>query len=150
MIEGVKVRDLNVNIDERGRLVEVYRRDWGFFDPPPAMAYYSVSYPEVIRAWHRHKRGQVDYFLCPSGHVRIGIYDDRDGSPTRGEHMTCEIGEHCQQVVRIPGKCWHGFKVLGDERAMLINLPSKLYDHDDPDEERIPADSDQIPFDWDG
>jgi dTDP-4-dehydrorhamnose 3,5-epimerase len=150
MIHDVAVRDLAVNADERGHLVELFRDDWELFDPRPAMSYYSMSYPGVVRAWHRHERGQVDYFVCPKGRIRVGVYDDREGSPTRGEVGNFVIGEHDQKVVRVPGDCWHGFEVLGDERALLVNYPTELYDYDDPDELRLPADTDEIPFEWDG
>lgn len=148
MIDGVEVRDLNVNADERGHLVETFREDWAFYDPTPAMSYYSMSYPGVIRAWHRHTRGQVDYFICPKGRLKVGIYDDRENSPTREELNTFVIGEHNQKAVRIPGACWHGFKALGDEPAFLINFPTQLYEYENPDEERLPYDTDEIPLDW--
>jgi len=149
MIDGVEVRDLQVSADERGHLVEVFREDWELYDPEPAMSYYSMSYPGVVRAWHRHRRGQVDHFVCPKGRIKVGVYDDREGSPTREELNTFVVGEHNQQVVRIPGDCWHGFKTIGDEPAFLINFPTKLYDYDNPDEERLPPHTDEIPLDWD-
>jgi len=149
MIDGVEVRDLKVNTDERGHLVEIFREDWAEYDPEPAMSYYSLSYPGVIRAWHRHTRGQIDHFVCPSGRIKIGIYDDRDGSDTRGETDTFVVGEHNQKVVRVPGDCWHGFKVIGDEQALLVNFPTALYDYDDPDEQRLPPHTDEVPIDWD-
>lgn len=148
MIHEVETRDLKVNVDERGHLVEMFREDWDEYDFGPAMSYYSLSYPGIIRAWHRHTRGQVDHFICPSGRIKVGIYDDRDDSPTRGELNTFVIGEHNQKMIRIPGDCWHGFKVLGNEKAMLINFPTNLYDYDNPDEERLPYDTDEIPLDW--
>jgi dTDP-4-dehydrorhamnose 3,5-epimerase len=150
MIDGVSVEDLQVNADERGHLVEVFRKDWDLYEPEPAMSYYSLSYPGVVRAWHRHTRGQIDHFVCPSGRIKVAVYDDRDGSSTQGELDTFVIGEHNQQAIRIPGDCWHGFKVVGNEQAMLINFPTKLYDYDDPDEERLPSDTDAIPMSWDG
>jgi dTDP-4-dehydrorhamnose 3,5-epimerase len=149
VIHDVAVRDLQVNADERGHLVEIFREDWPEYDPEPAMSYYSVSYPGVVRAWHRHTRGQVDHFVCPHGRIKVGVYDDREDSPTQGELNTYVIGEHNQQVVRIPGDCWHGFEVVGDERATLVNYPSELYHYEDPDEERLPYDTDEIPLDWD-
>lgn len=149
MINGVEARELQVNTDERGHLVEVFRDDWEEYDPLPRMSYYSLSYPGVIRAWHRHLHGQVDHFVCPSGRVKVGIYDDREGSPTNGETDQFVIGEHNQQVIRIPGDCWHGFKVVGNEQAILLNFPTNLYDYDDPDEERLPPHTSEIPFDWD-
>lgn len=148
MIEGVETRSLQVNADERGHLVEMFREDWDIYDPDPAMAYYSMTYPGVVRAWHRHTRGQIDHFICPKGRIKIGIYDDREGSATRDELTTLVIGEHDQRAVRIPGACWHGFKALGDGPAFLVNFPTNLYDYDNPDEERLPHDTDKIPFDW--
>lgn len=148
MIDGVDVRELDVNADERGHLVETFREDWEFYEPQPAMSYYSMSYPGVVRAWHRHTRGQIDYFICPKGRIRVGIYDDREGSPTREELNTFVIGEHNQKAVRIPGACWHGFKAIGDEPAFLINFPTNLYEYENPDEERLPHDTDEIPLDW--
>ncbi|MBP1924079.1 dTDP-4-dehydrorhamnose 3,5-epimerase [Halorubrum alkaliphilum] len=150
MIEDVETRDLQVNTDERGHLVEMFREDWDEYDPEPSMSYFSMSYPGVIRAWHRHNRGQIDHFVCPQGRIKVGVYDDRDASSTQGEVNTFVIGEHNQQVVRIPGACWHGFKVIGNEQALLVNFPTNLYDYEDPDEERLPHDTDKIPFDWDG
>lgn len=148
MIEGVETRSLQVNADERGHLVEMFREDWDIYEPDPAMAYYSMTYPGVVRAWHRHARGQIDHFVCPKGRIKVGIYDDREDSATRDELTTLVIGEHDQQAVRIPGACWHGFKAIGDGPAFLVNFPTKLYDYENPDEERLPHDTDEIPLNW--
>ena len=148
MIHDVEVRDLQVNADERGHLVEIFREDWELFDPDPSMSYYSMTYPGVVRAWHRHLRGQIDHFVCPKGRIKVGVYDGREDSSTEGELDTFVVGEHNQQVIRIPGDCWHGFKAIGDESAFLVNFPTNLYDYDDPDEERLPHDTDKIPYDW--
>lgn len=149
MVHGVEIRGLTINADERGHLAEIFRDDWDEYDPQPKMSYYSLTFPGIVRAWHRHTEGQVDYFTCPNGRIKIGIYDDRDDSPTQGKHTTFVIGEHNQKVVRIPGDCWHGFKAIGPEPALLINFPTELYNYDDPDEERLPYDTDKIPIDWD-
>lgn len=150
MIHDVDVRELETNVDERGVLAEIWRNDWEFYEEEdrPEMSYFSVSYPGVIRAWHRHRRGQIDHFIVPHGRVKVGIYDDREGSSTRDELDTYVIGKGSMQAVRVPGDCWHGFKVVGDEQATLINLPTNLYDYEDPDEKRLPYDTDKIPLDW--
>ncbi|PSQ10336.1 dTDP-4-dehydrorhamnose 3,5-epimerase [Halobacteriales archaeon QS_5_70_15] len=151
MIHDVELRELQVNADDRGSLTEVWRSDWAFYDgeDEPAMSYVSITYPGVVRAWHRHLRGQIDHFVVPSGRIRVGIYDDREGSPTRGEVDTYVIGEENMQLLRVPGDCWHGFEAVGDERATVVNFPTNLYEYDDPDEERLPYDTDEIPYDWD-
>lgn len=148
MIHDVAVRELKVNADERGHLTEIFREDWEIYTDRPQMSYYSMSYPGIIRAWHRHSRGQIDYFICPKGRILVGIYDDRADSPTKDELDTFIIGEHNQKVIRVPGDCWHGFKVVGNESAFLVNFPTKLYDYDDPDEEQLQYDTDKIPYDW--
>lgn len=149
MIHGIATRTLQINADERGHLVEIFRRDWDEFDPDPAMAYYSYTYPGIVRAWHRHNCGQIDYFVCPQGRIKIAVYDDREDSPTLGELNTFITGEQSPELIRVPGDCWHGFKAIGDEPAMLINFPTNLYDYENPDEERLPYDTDKIPLNWD-
>jgi dTDP-4-dehydrorhamnose 3,5-epimerase-like enzyme len=52
------------------------------------------------------------------------------------------------KAIRIQRNSWHRFKSVGDERGLLINFPTKLYDCADPDEERLPYDTDRIPLDW--
>jgi len=42
------------------------------------------------------------------------------------------------QILRIPGHYWHGFKAIGQEPVYLIYFVNKLYDYQNPDEERRP------------
>ena len=147
MIEGVKIRQLKKFADERGFLCETLRSDWDEFEEF-TMSYFSYTYPGIIRAWHRHLRGQNDYFVVPKGMVKVAVYDDRDDSPTKGEVNDFVIGEDNMVLLVVPGACWHGFKVVGNEPAILVNCPTRLYDYKDPDEERIPYDSKKIPYDW--
>ena len=150
MIHDVNLKALHINADERGQLTELWRSDWEFFGDgeSPVMAYVSETYPGVIRAWHRHTMGQIDHFVVVRGTAKVGIYDDRDGSPTNGELDTYVIGDGNMNAVRVPGDCWHGFKAIGNEPVCLINFPTNLYEYENPDEERLPYDTDQIPLDW--
>ncbi len=90
-----------------------------------------VSYPGMVRAWHRHLRGQVDCFVVLKGALKICAYDDE----TQELDEIVSTGDSVQ-VVRIPGHYWHGFKVIGDERAYLVYFVNRLYDYENPDEER--------------
>lgn len=150
MIHDVETKHLQMNVDERGHLTEMWRADWEFFqgDDEPKMSYFSETHPGIIRAWHRHHRGQIDHFVVPRGKAKVAIYDEREKSPTHGNLETRIIGEGQMNAIRVPGDCWHGFKAIGDERVLLVNFPTNLYDYEDPDEERLPYDSDRIPFDW--
>ncbi len=143
MLEGIKIKTLKKLFDERGFFTELLRKDWKELlqEDDPIQANLSVSYPGIIRAWHRHLRRQTDYFLALKGAIKICAYDD-ESSELDEVISTGEV----PQIVRVPGKYWHGFKVIGAESAWLLYFVSKLYDYQDPDEERRPwNDSNIIP-----
>lgn len=121
--------------DERGFFAEVLRQDWKEFlgDEWIAQANLSYSYPGVIRAWHRHQRGQVDYFLVLEGAMRICAYDEKTGQL---DEIVCS--EHKLQIVRIPGHYWHGTKTVGYKPSLTLYFVTRLYAYKNPDEERRP------------
>ena len=135
MLQGIRVKPINRLPDERGFFTEIMRKDWKelFGEDTVAQANLSSTYPGIIRAWHRHLRGQVDYFLVLKGLIKICAFDEK----------TKELNEVISgalnlQLVRIPGQYWHGFKALGDESVMLLYFTTNLYDPANPDEERRP------------
>jgi dTDP-4-dehydrorhamnose 3,5-epimerase len=135
MLKGISIKPLRRFQDERGSFTELMRADWKDIlgEDGIVQVNLSTSYPGIVRAWHRHLRGQVDYFLVLKGCLKICAYDDK----------TQELDEVISndldfQIVRIPGHYWHGFKVIGDETAFLLYFTTKLYDHQNPDEERRP------------
>jgi dTDP-4-dehydrorhamnose 3,5-epimerase len=154
LLDGIRVYELKKNIDERGFFSEVFRKDWKdlIHDDDIVQANLSVSYPGMIRAWHRHKRGQVDYFLVLQGAIKICAYDEE-----KGELNEIVSSQERLQMVRIPGHYWHGFKNVGDVRSVVIYFVNRLYDYNSPDEERRPWNDPAIidkktgkSFDWNG
>jgi dTDP-4-dehydrorhamnose 3,5-epimerase len=134
MLHGVKVKKVRVNSDERGLFSELLRTDWkDFVEEDVSQVNLSFSYPNIIRAWHRHLKGQVDYLAVLEGTIKVCIYDE--GS---GELDEIILTGHDIQVIRIPGIYWHGFKVISDKTAWLLYFINKLYDYEKPDEERRP------------
>jgi len=157
LLPGVRLYDIKKFPDERGFFAEILREDWKEFleDDEVVQANLSFSYPGVIRAWHRHLRGQVDYFIVLRGAMKICAYDDDPTSPTRGELDEIIASSERLQVVRIQGNYWHGMKTLGNEASMTVYTVNRLYDYKNPDEERRPWDDPTIidprtkkPFDW--
>jgi len=157
-LPGVRTIDLNVLPDERGFFTEALRFDWQELlgDDQIVQANMSYSYPGVVRAWHRHVRGQVDYFLVLNGALKICAYDDREDVPeTKGKLAEIVVSSCKPQIVRIPGFYWHGFKNIHHEPTLLMYFVTRLYDYSDPDEERRPWNDAAIinhktqkPFDW--
>jgi dTDP-4-dehydrorhamnose 3,5-epimerase len=156
-LNGVKTFDVNKIPDERGFFAEILRKDWKEFfeDKWTEQANLSYSYPNIVRAWHRHLRGQVDYFLVIKGAMKICAYDDREGLPTEGKLVEIVGSEHKLQLVRIPGIYWHGTKTVSSEPSLTVYFTTNRYDYSNPDEERRPWNDPTIidpktnePFDW--
>lgn len=146
MIDGVKIKQLKRNADERGFLMEMLRVDDAEFYSRYQQSYISLNYPGVIRAWHYHKK-QTDVWVCPSGMVKAVLYDVREGSPTKGEVQEVFMGENNMVMLRIPVGVYHGYKTVGLTASLLINFPDQLYDS--TDEYRAAYNSDEIPYNWD-
>ena len=146
MIDGITVRKLQRFVDERGFFSELLREDWnGLLEDDNIVQFnLSYSYPDIVRAWHRHLRGQVDYFLCITGSIKVCAYDDREDSETYGELDEIILSENDFKIARIPGILWHGYKAIGEDPVKVLYGVNKLYDYDDPDEERRPWDDETI------
>lgn len=140
MLPGIKIHELKRFPDERGFFAEIMREDWKDFfgEDKVVQINLSMSYPGIVRAWHRHLRGQVDYFVVVKGAMKICAYDDDKNSPTYGELTEIISTAEKLQVVRIPGYYWHGTKTIGVEPSLLIYFVTRLYDYSNPDEERRP------------
>jgi dTDP-4-dehydrorhamnose 3,5-epimerase len=135
MLEGIILKPLKRACDERGCFTEIMRQDWKDLlgQDQPVQTNFSATYPGIIRAWHRHNRGQIDYFVVLKGALKICAFDEE----TRELDEVISTGLDLQ-VLRMPGHYWHGFKAIGNETALLIYFTTKLYDYENPDEERRP------------
>lgn len=146
MIKDVKIKALKPIADERGRLMEMLRKDDEVFEQF-GQIYMTTVYPGVVKGWHYHKK-QTDHFVCVSGMLKVVLYDNRDDSPTKGEVNEFFLGEHNPILLKIPTHVLHGMKGVGTKEAVLINVPTEMYDHNDPDEFRIHPHDNDIPYDW--
>jgi dTDP-4-dehydrorhamnose 3,5-epimerase len=147
MIDGVATKKLRVIPDERGRLMEILRSDDELFSRF-GQVYMTTVYPGVVKGWHYHKK-QTDHFAVVKGIAKLVLYDNRDDSPTKGDINEFFMGEHSPLLVKIPPLVLHGFKCIGKEEAICINIPTEAYDYDQPDEFRIDPHKNDIPYSWD-
>ena len=139
MIDGVQLIPRRRHADDRGYVTEILRSDEAHFDKF-GQAYITACHPGVVKAWHRHAK-QTDYFYVVAGTMKVGLYDDREGSPTQGEYQVVILGERGEDAqLVIPAGLWHGMMALGTFSVML-NVPNQVYDYDEPDEERAPWDA---------
>ncbi len=146
MIDGVVVKKLRVVPDERGHLMEMLRSDDEVFEKF-GQVYLTTIYPGIIKGWHMHAR-QDDNVVCVRGMIKLVLYDAREDSATRGEVSELFPGENNPVLVHIPRGVYHGWKCISEHEAYVVNVPNELYDYDEPDELRLPYDTDEIPYDW--
>jgi dTDP-4-dehydrorhamnose 3,5-epimerase len=57
-------------------------------------------------------------------------------------------GEGKPLLVSIPPGVYHGWKCISEEEAFVVNVPTEPYRNGEPDEFRLPPDSDQVPYRW--
>jgi dTDP-4-dehydrorhamnose 3,5-epimerase len=121
--------------DERGFFTEVLRTDWNQFleNETIKQVNMSYSYPNIVRAWHRHTRGQIDHFLVLTGALKICAFEEETGK-------MAEVIATAKKpkIVRIPGQYFHGIKSISNEPTLLIYFVNRLYDYNNPDEHRRP------------
>jgi dTDP-4-dehydrorhamnose 3,5-epimerase len=136
-LKGVTTREINIIPDERGFFAEALRQDWqDFIDEWIAQVNLSYSYPTMVRAWHKHLRGQVDYFLVLKGTSKVCAYEEET------QKLVEIVGSGAKPVlIRMPGHYYHGFKAIADEPSLMVYFVNRLYDYKSPDEERIPWNS---------
>ena len=102
---------------------------------PEGQINFSVMYPAVIKAWHRHQK-QTDMWLCLLGHLKVGVYRESDQRT-----WIATIGEKQPGVMLIPPPLWHGAATVGPQAAGLLYYVTHAYDPAAPDEDRRAFDS---------
>ena len=144
MIEGVKIKELKVIPDKRGRLMEIFRTSETGVEPK--QVYMTTAFEGIVKdkdKFHMHN-SQTDNMCCIKGRVKLVLVDIREGSKTKGEINEFEIGEGNFCLVTIPKKVLHAFKSLEGE-AIVINCIDPEYNKKNPDELRV----ENIYYDWD-
>jgi len=132
--------------DERGRLMEILRSDDPLF-LEFGQVYMTTTYPGVVKAWHMHRK-QADNVACVSGMIKLALYDPREDSPTHNEVNEFTVGTHNPLLIQIPTGVYHGWMCVSQEEAIIVNVPTEVYDYEHPDEHRLPPHQNDIPYDW--
>lgn len=145
MIDGVEIKDLEIITDDRGYFCELIRSSDDFFQNSFAQLSHSMSFAGTAKAWHLHKK-QTDWMCVLVGDIKLGLYDLREGSTTKGNLMEIFLGEMLgRKVVKIPPGIAHGYRIINGPMH-IIYVTDKVYDPSD--ELRIPHDDPEIGYDW--
>ena len=145
MIEGVILTTLRQIGDERGAVLHMLRCDAPEFSRF-GECYFSEVRPGAVKAWKRHSI-QTQNIAVPVGRIHMVIYDDRDGSGTRGQLQDLQLGRPDAYLrLQIPPGLWYGFACASEEPALLANCPD--FPHDPSESELRPIGDPMIPYQW--
>ena len=147
-IDGVHIKAFDLWPDDRGYFLEVARLQQGLaadFAPATTQVSAALSYPGTIKAFHFH-RYQTDLWVPAQGVFQVALVDMRPDSPTYGVKNTMYVGSLKPWQILIPPGVGHGYKVVGENAAMLVYVTNQLYNP--KDEGRVPYNDTSIAYDW--
>ena len=148
LIDGLIIRPALPQVDRRGEVVEIYNPAWGIHSAPMVYAYHASIRSKEIKGWIVHQKQDDRIYTC-LGVMRWAFYDLRENSPTYQLLNKFTFSERNRVLFVIPAGVYHAVQNVGDTEAIFINLPTRSYDHADPDKYRLPPKNDLIPFDFD-
>ena len=148
LIDDVVAQPFDLWPDDRGYFLEVARLKQGLaadFVPEETQVSAALSYAGTIKAFHFHKL-QTDVWVPAHGMLQVALVDFRPESRTFGWKNTLYVGSLRPWQIKIPPGVGHGYKVIGENAAMLVYVTSSLYNPQD--EGRIPHNDASIAYDW--
>jgi dTDP-4-dehydrorhamnose 3,5-epimerase len=148
VIDGVFVAEPQPYGDERGFLMETYRREWFPLGREMIQSNRADRAAGGIVGLHYHLH-QADYWYIPFGTARVVLHDLRTGSPTDGATWCFDLGRradgsHDHRGIFIPPGVAHGFAALTD---MTITYLVDAY-YNPSDELGVAWDDPEIDADW--
>ncbi|TGK24529.1 dTDP-4-dehydrorhamnose 3,5-epimerase [Leptospira yasudae] len=145
ILEGVVITPLKEIFDPKGSVLHMMRSDDSEYSSF-GECYFSEVNPGSVKAWKFHKR-QTQNFTVPMGRIKLVLYDNRDGSSTKGKIQELVLGrpDHYQRI-KIPPRIWYGFTCVSVEKAFIVNFTD--IPHDPSESERLPEYDSSIPFNW--
>jgi dTDP-4-dehydrorhamnose 3,5-epimerase len=150
-IDGLQFRAVRPVPHEDGTLAEIVRTDWPEVDDPVLQVHLTTTYPGRTRAWGLHQRS-TDRLFVVKGLVSIVVFDGRRESPTFGALNEFKVSERNPALLVIPPNLYHGWMNIGVDEAFILNMPTSLYEYDEPDALDLPYDCAEapeiVPFRW--
>lgn len=148
-LEGVVLLEPQVHGDERGFMVETYRRSaWAELgvDVEFVQHNHSRSAKGTLRGIHfQTEPGQAKLVRCPRGAIFDVAVDLRRGSPTYGRWEGHVLDDESHRQLYVPVGFGHGFAVLSEVADVAYQLSST---YDPATEAGIAWDDPDIGVEW--
>jgi dTDP-4-dehydrorhamnose 3,5-epimerase len=145
-IEGVKVHGPVNHVDNRGRLFEVYPGPNDYWTEPVVYCYTFTVRANQVKGWGLHQK-KIDRYTLITGELTTLLFDARADSPTAGQSQTVTLSGEGARQLTIPRGVWHMNINVSPTETYLINHPSEIYEHANPDRLLLPWNTSEIPVD---
>lgn len=144
-IEGVRIIDLKLMVDDGGSFAELVRLDdQGNLELIPDFKVRQTSYSEVlpgaVKAFHLHYNQEDVWFVPPTDRMVIGLVDARKDSPTYQVSQRFVMGAGRAQLLYIPRGVGHGGANIGMKPSTIFYFVNQHFNLQNPDEHRLPWD----------
>lgn len=136
MIEGVNLHPLKQIALPKGDLWHAFKAtDDGFVSFGEAY-FTQVKFGET-KGWKRHNRYTLNLVVL-QGEIRFIIYDDREGSATKGQFETINLSPSAnyQRLTIAPG-LWMAFSGMNKGVNMLMDLIPEVHDSEESDKKEL-------------
>lgn len=132
VIRGIQLETLKVGEDDRGHLVELFRRDETRRMRRPGqprledvpMAYASVTKAGVARGPHEHLN-QTDIFIFMRSEFVVFLWDNRPKSPTFWIRQKLVTSAQEYNRLLVPPGVVHAYKAVHE--GLVVNCPDQLF-----------------------
>lgn len=144
MIDGVRIIPQKQIFDQRGAVYHVFRNDQ--HDVNVEEVYISRVNAGVTKGWKQHLQ-TWQRFVVPYGKMEIVLYDERDGSPSKGmfQRVVLDPKDNFARL-ELPPKIWYAFRCLSDDYSLMVNISEMI--HVDGESNNIPLENDLIHYQW--
>jgi dTDP-4-dehydrorhamnose 3,5-epimerase len=144
LIDGVQHIPLRRIPDERGTILHMMRATDPHFQQFGEI-YFSTIYNGLVKGWHHHREMTLNY-SCVHGRIKLVLFDDREGSATRGVINEFFLGPDDYSLVIIPPEVWNGFKGMHEPYSIVANCCTHA--HDPSRSSRLDPFDNHIPYNW--
>ncbi len=106
-------------------------------------AYFSSVLYNDIKAWKLHKQMTLN-LIVPVGSVKFVMIDKFNNGISFNESFEVTISKDNYQRLTIPPGIWFGFKGIGKDLNLIMNIASIEHDSDEVDRKEI----EEIEYNW--
>ena len=143
MIEKLEIIEFDIIKNNNGSIIPLHKRNQlmkGFGE-----VYFSTIHPNVVKAWHLHKKMTVLYSVI-YGEI-LCVFCNKNESKKK-QLFVKKINTNSKKriIIKVPPNIWVGFKCVGLKTAIIANITNIPYAQDKP--VRLETVSSNINYNW--